>query len=100
MKFKILLTALVLFSFLGCKKNIIPPKKVKSMTGTMTPTEGPYWDQKFIADQEVFDEEGRLTSSIKGSFVNNQPGYFYPKSYTYKDGRLIETKDGGETRNE
>ena len=101
MKVKVILAALLLFGLLGCKKEDNKPyQKIKAITGTMVPTEGPYWDQKFVADEEVYDEQGRIISSVKGSLINNQPGYFYPKTFTYKDGVLAESKDGGETRSE
>ncbi len=102
MRFKLILTALIFFGLLGCKKdkNLNPYKNVKSITGHMVPNEGPFYGQKFVADEEVYDEEGRMISSVKGMIAWNQPGYFYPKTYSYKDGRLHETKDGGETTSE
>ncbi|MFD0748563.1 RHS repeat domain-containing protein [Mucilaginibacter calamicampi] len=102
MKFGILLTAFIIFGLSGCKKdgNSNSYKKIRSITGYMVPAEGPSYGQRFIADEEVFDEEGRLISSVKGALIYNQSNYFNPKTYTYQDGRLIETKDAGETRNE
>ncbi|MGY3213309.1 hypothetical protein [Mucilaginibacter sp. HD30] len=102
MRFKLILIALMFFGLLGCKKDkgVNPYKNIKSITGTMMPSEGPFYGQKFVADEEVYDNEGRMISSVKGSFVSNNPSNFNSKTYTYKDGRLYETKDGGEATSE
>jgi YD repeat-containing protein len=98
MKIKILL-AVLLLSFASCKKGHDPQfeRKIKSVTGYMSAFGS---ENKFIADEEVYDENGKLISSIKGNFLYNEPSYYHPLFYFYKDGRLSETKDEGNTRTE
>jgi hypothetical protein len=93
MNFNFLLTVFLIISLASCKKdNHKHLQKLKSVTGYMTALEGVYTGEKFIADQEVYDEEGYLISSIKPVLYYNEPNYYYPTYYFYKDGRLSQTK--------
>lgn len=73
-----LLTILVI-GLMAFKKGPDPkaPNKLKSMTGTMELVEGRYWWQKFVVDEEVYNENGELISSVKGNITWNKPEYYY-----------------------
>ncbi len=102
MKSKLLLTILICTGLSACKKdNAEPSQKLQSVTGTMTPTDGQYFGKpSFIADQEIYNEDGNMVSSIKGNITYTDPYSYYPTYYFYKDGRLSEVKDKGDTKSE
>lgn len=101
MKSKLLLTVFVCMALSACKKdNAKPSQKLQSVTGSMTTTVGQYSDQPFIVDQEVYNEEGKIISSIKGNITYTDPYSYYPTYYFYKDGKLSEVKDKGDTKSE
>lgn len=80
-------------SLASCKKSGNKPiQKLKSVTGYMTALEGPYIGEKFIIDQEIYDADGRLISSVKPVIYYNDPSYYFPTYYFYQDGRLSQTK--------